>query len=148
VARAGKCNEQIRDLWMACYTQEEIAKAVNVGQPTVNGFINSVSGNQNDKTSDNDDDGSEEEIGPAKFRKIAASPAAQHQTEFDLPIYNVWKQQTKSEGSSHFGNSEVRWVDNLLYDVRCAAHRKLLLSAIPMMRHCRCPLCSTETGRR
>ena len=41
--------------------------------------------------------------------------AADHATDFDVPIYNVWKQQTKSEGSAHFGNSEVRWVDNLLY---------------------------------
>ncbi len=40
---------------------------------------------------------------------------AEHVTGFDPPIYNIWKQQTKSEGSSHFGNSEVRWVDNLLY---------------------------------
>lgn len=40
---------------------------------------------------------------------------AEHAAGFDPPIYNIWKQQTKSEGSSHFGNSEVRWVDNLLY---------------------------------
>jgi hypothetical protein len=26
-----------------------------------------------------------------------------------MPIYNIWKQQTKTEASSHFGNSEVRW---------------------------------------
>src|SRR5260370_21610662 len=30
-------------------------------------------------------------------------------------FYNIWKQQHKTEGSKHFGNSEVRWVDNLLY---------------------------------
>jgi len=41
--------------------------------------------------------------------------AAEHATDFDLPIYNVWKQQTKTAGSGHFGNSEVRWLDNLLY---------------------------------
>ena len=41
--------------------------------------------------------------------------AAEHASDFDAPIYNIWKQQTKSEGSSHFGNSETRWVDNLLY---------------------------------
>jgi hypothetical protein len=41
--------------------------------------------------------------------------AANHATDFTPPIYNVWKQQTKTEGSSHFGNSEVRWLDNLLY---------------------------------
>jgi hypothetical protein len=32
-----------------------------------------------------------------------------------VPLYNVWKQQEKTPGSGHFGNSDVRWVDNLLY---------------------------------
>jgi hypothetical protein len=41
--------------------------------------------------------------------------AATHATDFQPPIYNVWKQQTKTNGSNHFGNSEVRWLDNLLY---------------------------------
>jgi len=41
--------------------------------------------------------------------------AAEHATDFEPPIYNVWKQQTKTAGASHFGNSEIRWVDNLLY---------------------------------
>ena len=42
-------------------------------------------------------------------------PSASHLTDFDIPLYNVWKQQEKTPGSGHFGNSEVRWVDNLLY---------------------------------
>ncbi len=29
--------------------------------------------------------------------------------------YNIWRQQVKTTGLKHFGNSEVRWVDNLLY---------------------------------
>lgn len=29
-------------------------------------------------------------------------------TEIDPPIYNVWKQQTKTNKSPHPGNSEVR----------------------------------------
>ena len=41
--------------------------------------------------------------------------AAEHATDFTPPIYNIWKQQEKTNGSSHFGNSEVRWLDNLLY---------------------------------
>jgi hypothetical protein len=41
--------------------------------------------------------------------------AAEHATDFDPPIYNIWKQQLKTNGSSHFGNSEIRWLDNLLY---------------------------------
>jgi len=31
--------------------------------------------------------------------------------DFDPPIYNIWKQQEKTSGSGHFGNSEVRWID-------------------------------------
>ena len=41
--------------------------------------------------------------------------AAAHAIDFERPIYNVWKQQEKSSGSQHFGNSEPRCVDNLLY---------------------------------
>lgn len=44
-----------------------------------------------------------------------AKPAASHLVDFEPPIYNVWKQLEKTAGSSHYGNSEVRWVDNLLY---------------------------------
>ena len=40
---------------------------------------------------------------------------SEHALDFQIPIYNVWKQQEKTEGLSHFGNSDVRWVDNLLY---------------------------------
>jgi hypothetical protein len=29
--------------------------------------------------------------------------AASHAIDFDVPIYNVWKQQTKSKGAEHFG---------------------------------------------
>ncbi|MGH8533082.1 MAG: DNA methyltransferase [Gammaproteobacteria bacterium] len=44
-----------------------------------------------------------------------AKPAAQHVTNFAPPLYNIWKQQTKSDDASHPGNSEIRWLDNLLY---------------------------------
>jgi predicted DNA-binding transcriptional regulator AlpA len=30
---------------------------------------------------------------------------ARHAVDFDPPLYNVWKQQEKSSGSEHFGNS-------------------------------------------
>jgi hypothetical protein len=41
--------------------------------------------------------------------------AAEHATDFEAPLYNVWKQQSKSAGAEHFGSSEPRWLDNLLY---------------------------------
>ena len=41
---------------------------------------------------------------------------AQHlDDQFKPPLYNIWRQQERSVGLSHFGNSEVTWVDNLLY---------------------------------
>lgn len=87
-------NKRIAELWMACHTQQEIADAVGMTQAEIAKSIpNGESAELNKSDQAN----------------------ADHATDFDVPIYNVWKQQTKSEGSSHFGNSEVRWVDNLLY---------------------------------
>lgn len=85
-------NRRIFEMHMACYTQEDIADTCGVNKDTVSEIC----------------------------RKMADLPKsdkslAEHATDFDPPIYNIWKQQTKTEGSSHFGNSEVRWVDNLLY---------------------------------
>jgi hypothetical protein len=87
-----KRNKRIFDLWLACHTQEEIAEEVGVTKETVSEICQkSAELPESDK------------------------PAASHLTDFEVPIYNVWKQQEKSAGSGHFGNSEVRWVDNLLY---------------------------------
>jgi len=36
-------------------------------------------------------------------------PYANHLIDFDPPLYNIWKQQEKSVGAKHPGNSEVRW---------------------------------------
>jgi hypothetical protein len=89
---------QVFAMWLACHTQQEIADAVGWSQPAVKAeidtFINFHDSGRIDKSARN---------------------LANHETDFEPPIYNVWKQQSKSEGSSHFGNSEIRWVDNLLY---------------------------------
>ena len=77
-------------LWLACHTQEEIAAAVEVTQNTISGW-------------------EKEFIEKCQGHNSINSP------DFEVPIYNVWKQQTKTAGVNHFGNSEVRWLDNLLY---------------------------------
>lgn len=87
-------NRKIFDMWLACYEQKEIAEAVGVSAPQVTEITS--------------------KFGIGELAKTEVS-AAEHATDFQLPIYNIWKQQEKSSGSSHFGNSEVRWVDNLLY---------------------------------
>ena len=77
-------------LWLSCHTQQEIAEQLGIAQQTVNEWVKS-------------------------FTENSAAEVSVFSSDFDPPIYNVWKQQTKSSRLEHFGNSEVRWVDNLLY---------------------------------
>ena len=86
-------DKRIFDLWLACWTFKEIGSEVGCSEDVCEEVVSRES---------------------ADLPK-SGKPAAEHATDFDVPIYNIWKQQTKSEGSSHFGNSETRWVDNLLY---------------------------------
>lgn len=88
-------NKRIFDMWLACYTQQEIADAVGIPRKTVDDTFG--------------------EFGDVSKLAKSDQSAAEHATDFTPPIYNIWKQQEKTSGSTHFGNSEVRWVDNLLY---------------------------------
>jgi hypothetical protein len=98
LSRIDKDTKEARDkrifaAWLACRTQQEIATAEGVSIGYVNEAVSSD---------------------PADLPPVNKA-AAEHATDFEAPIYNVWKQQDKTPGGKHFGNSEVRWVDNLLY---------------------------------
>lgn len=118
LSRIDKDNKEARDvlacsMWMAGYTMEEIAKAVSMKQQSVSVLLQEYQKfGLPVKVGDYGDLSGTERIAAMEE---AYSQAANHETDFEPPIYNVWKQQKKSDGSSHFGNSEVRWVDNLLY---------------------------------
>lgn len=86
-------DKRIFDLWMQCWTGADIAEIVGCDEKTVTNVVSGIS----------------EKL--PNFQKAMA----EHATDFEVPIYNVWKQQSKTEGASHFGNSEVKWLDNLLY---------------------------------
>src|SRR4030095_8609532 len=88
-------NKRIFAAWLACDTVEEIAERESVAKATVSEICSKIPDLEKLNKSD--------------------SAAAEHATDFDLPIYNVWKQQEKTSGSTHYGNSEVRWLDNMLY---------------------------------
>ena len=90
-------DQRIFDLWLACRTQEEIAETVGCSRENVKVLVKEF----------------QETFLPNQLKSHQA--AAEHAADFEPPIYNVWKQQTKSNKVSHFGNSEVRWLDNLLY---------------------------------
>ena len=82
-----RLQDQALGLWMDCHSQQEIAEAVGKTQQAVATW----------------EEGFTKKLTERNF------------VNFDPPIYNVWKQQAKSDGPSHFGNSESRWLDNLVY---------------------------------
>ena len=89
-------DKRIFESWLACQSDEEIAEREGLTRRAVEPIL-------------------------ADFLDLEKLPkslrtAADHADEaFQPPFYNIWKQQEKTAGSSHFGNSEARWVDNLLY---------------------------------
>ncbi|MBF0116609.1 MAG: hypothetical protein HQM04_16395 [Magnetococcales bacterium] len=90
-----KRDKKIFGMWMACHTQTEIAEAVNTPQQTVTDILKSFT----------------ETVPENQTGKILADHAA----DFDPPLYNVWKRQERTPGSLHPGNTDVSFVDNLLY---------------------------------
>ena len=88
-------NKRIFDLWLACWTAEEIASEVGITKQAVNLIC-------------------QETASLPKLDKPSKA-AADHATDFAVPIYNVWRFKERSDQSSHFGNTEVKVVDNLLY---------------------------------
>jgi hypothetical protein len=90
-----KQKNRILEKWLACWTLEEIGESEGLDKATVSRVCCDFP-----------------ELEKCNKPQRAA---AEHATDFTPPIYNIWKQQEKTSGSSHFGNSEVRWLDNLLY---------------------------------
>jgi DNA modification methylase len=86
------------EMWMLCSTQEEIVRRVGWSEGKVVDFLR------------------KRQLSISEQTATPEYTRAHHADEgFQVPIYNVWKQQEKTTGSDHFGNSDVRWVDNLLY---------------------------------
>jgi DNA modification methylase len=86
-------NKRIFNLWLAYYTQEEIAEKEGCSVQPVKDAIS-------DKTANL----------PENLKA-----QANHAVDFEIPIYNIWKQKEKTTTLKHPGNSETRLLDNLLY---------------------------------
>ena len=119
-------NAAILDLWLRCHTEEEIADQVGAARTSVQSVLTKIckfeiSSIPGILTEDAPDESASESVKSEWERKRQEAIVklntsnANHELEFAVPIYNVWKQQEKSSGSEHFGNSEPRWLDNLLY---------------------------------
>jgi predicted transcriptional regulator len=73
-------------MWLACYTQEEIAEEVGCDQKTATNVIDDFRKNGD----------------LADFPKSEQADAS-HATDFEVPIYNVWKQEGVGQVLSRSG---------------------------------------------
>jgi hypothetical protein len=98
--------QKIFDMWMACATLEEIAEATQLTKETVSKELETLSDLGQCPISDKV---------LANFEETETLPDKTVKRLFDPPLYNIWTFSKKTNGVSHFGNSEQRIVDNLLY---------------------------------
>lgn len=119
-------NAAVLNLYLQCYTQEEIAERVGMPRTSVEELLTRICNYEIPSIPGRFAEELPEESATQEVKKKAESARltkiisentanAEHAHDFQVPIYNVWRQQDKSIGSEHFGNSEVRWLDNLLY---------------------------------
>jgi len=87
--------KRIFNRWLECSTQQEIADAESVSRAPIVELLYDfpILENHTKSTQSN----------------------ATHATDFTPPIYNIWKQQSKTNKVGHFGNTEANFLDNLLY---------------------------------
>lgn len=82
---------KIREMWERAYTAEEIGEAVGLPERTANYALAAI------------------------LEKVLISPKVAFSDDFAPPIYNVWAFGKKTNGTEHFGNTEQRIVENLLW---------------------------------
>jgi len=107
-------DRRIFDLWMACHTQEEIADRVGITQQAVAQVLQETAKLPSLVKLHNFASSDVEGVLKKALTKERVA-AAEHATDFETPIYNVWKFKKKNNQVNHFGNTEVTIVDNLLY---------------------------------
>ena len=87
----------VADMWLACYTQQEIADAVELDQKTVSNWTQEIGNLDNSPN----------------FLKVAAM---YQDADWSPPLYNVWTWNKDDDTAvDHFGNSHSGIVDRLLY---------------------------------
>jgi hypothetical protein len=122
-------------MWMACYGQDEIAESIGFSRQAVGEFVKILQDAKNGTDAENGDlsenstlaetlenrefDDEEEDngngLGVYKLDKRLLIKGNHLDEHYTPPVYNVWKQKEKSNQVNHFGNSEITWLDNLLY---------------------------------
>jgi len=88
-------DKKIFGMWLSCHTHEEVAESVGLTRPEITKSV------PNGKF--------------AEWNQISDSDrhAANHEIDFAVPNFNVWKFKEKSNDVGHFGNSEQAILDRL-----------------------------------
>jgi predicted DNA-binding protein YlxM (UPF0122 family) len=94
-----KRDRKIFEMWMGCTTMDEIAQAAGCTKETVSEVVRICQKKFSETKSDKS---------VAEFDDWGAEDGLR-------PVYNVWRQTAKTNAVSHFGNSEPRWTERLLY---------------------------------
>lgn len=94
-----KRDKKIVEMWMGCATMDQIALAVGCTKETVSQVV---------------------QVCQKKFSETKSDKSIAEFDDWDAedglrPVYNVWRQTAKTNAVSHFGNSEPRWTERLLY---------------------------------
>jgi ParB-like chromosome segregation protein Spo0J len=89
-------DRRIRDMWLACRTQDAIAEAVGLSQQQIAEKLKVLPKIPNLEK-------------PVKLR------ALYEEEDWKPPHFDIWSFAAKTNETSHFGNTEQRIVDNLLY---------------------------------
>ena len=79
-------NHNIASMWLACYTQEEIADALNIPRQTIGRKIESFA-----------------HFG--QLSKMGKTLPFERDADFTPPLYNVWTFAKKSNSVTHFGSA-------------------------------------------
>lgn len=88
-------DRKIASMWLACYTEGEIAEAAGIGRSTVAEMVQKPS-----------------EIADLQKATVFSTYS---EPNWKPPLYDVWAFAKSTNKVRHGGNSEVRIVDNLLY---------------------------------
>ena len=120
------------NMWMACHSAQEIADAVGYSEKAVREYLDLLRNRENaddcenpvssenhalteTREFDDEEAGDSNGLGVYKLDKRLLIKANHMDEHYQPPIYNIWRQKEKSNEVSHFGNSEISFLDNLLY---------------------------------
>jgi hypothetical protein len=118
------------NMWMGCYSLQEISDAIGYDKGAISKsldleqLLKNATAGENQQSSENppltsepdrefdeEDEDDSNGLGVYKLDKRLLIKANHLDDKFTPPIYNIWKQQNRSEQVTHFGNSEISFTN-------------------------------------